>query len=394
MPVEPSTTPVRDVFLTFLKLGLTAFGGPVAHLGYFQAVFVEQKRWLTPQAYAELVALCQFIPGPASSQVGFAIGLQRAGISGAIAAWAAFTLPSALLMLFLGISLVALELTAYQGLLQGLKVTAVAVVCWALWSMARSLTPDYRRRLIALLAAAVALLLPGVFGQLGALLLGALLSLVLINPVTQTQDDGQGLQINLSSRLAGLSAALFIAGLVLLPSLALLSQTPLLTLSDAMYRAGSLVFGGGHVVLPLLHAETVNQGLINADDFLAGYGAAQAMPGPLFSFSAFIGAQSGVLAAAIALVSIFLPGCLLLIAVLPVWQTLRHQRRLRQTLSGVNAAVVGLLAAALYDPVITAGIHQWQDALLALVLLGLLATGRIPVWLLVPLGGLAGYALL
>ncbi|MFN3881681.1 MAG: chromate efflux transporter [Nitrincola lacisaponensis] len=393
MPVEPSTTPVRDVFLTFLKLGLTAFGGPVAHLGYFQAVFVEQKRWLTPQAYAELVALCQFIPGPASSQVGFAIGLQRAGISGAIAAWTAFTLPSALLMLFLGISLVALDLTAYQGLLQGLKVTAVAVVCWALWSMARSLTPDYRRRLIALLAAAVALLLPGVWGQLGALLLGALLSLVLINPVTQTQ-DGPGLQINISSRLAGISATLFIAGLVLLPALALLSQTPLLTLSDAMYRAGSLVFGGGHVVLPLLHAETVNQGLINADDFLAGYGAAQAMPGPLFSFSAFIGAQSGILAAAIALVSIFLPGCLLLIAVLPVWQTLRHQRRLRQTLSGVNAAVVGLLAAALYDPVITAGIHQWQDALLAVVLLGLLATGRIPVWLLVPLGGLAGYALL
>lgn len=393
MPVEPSTTPVRDVFLTFLKLGLTAFGGPVAHLGYFQAVFVEQKRWLTPQAYAELVALCQFIPGPASSQVGFAIGLQRAGISGAIAAWTAFTLPSALLMLFLGISLVALDLTAYQGLLQGLKVTAVAVVCWALWSMARSLTPDYRRRLIALLAAAVALLLPGVWGQLGALLLGALLSLVLINPVTQTQ-DGPGLQINISSRLAGISATLFIAGLVLLPALARLSQTPLLTLSDAMYRAGSLVFGGGHVVLPLLHAETVNQGLINADDFLAGYGAAQAMPGPLFSFSAFIGAQSGILAAAIALVSIFLPGCLLLIAVLPVWQTLRHQRRLRQTLSGVNAAVVGLLAAALYDPVITAGIHQWQDALLAVVLLGLLATGRIPVWLLVPLGGLAGYALL
>lgn len=393
MPVEPSTTPVRDVFLTFLKLGLTAFGGPVAHLGYFQAVFVEQKRWLTPQAYAELVALCQFIPGPASSQVGFAIGLQRAGISGAIAAWTAFTLPSALLMLFLGISLVALDLTAYQGLLQGLKVTAVAVVCWALWSMARSLTPDYRRRLIALLAAAVALLLPGVWGQLGALLLGALLSLVLINPVTQTQ-DGPGLQINISSRLAGISATLFIAGLVLLPALALLSQTPLLTLSDAMYRAGSLVFGGGHVVLPLLHAETVNQGLINADDFLAGYGAAQAMPGPLFSFSAFIGAQSGILAAAIVLVSIFLPGCLLLIAVLPVWQTLRHQRRLRQTLSGVNAAVVGLLAAALYDPVIIAGIHQWQDALLAVVLLGLLATGRIPVWLLVPLGGLAGYALL
>lgn len=392
-PPEPDKR-FMEVFIAFLQLGFTSFGGPVAHLGYFQTVFVQQKRWLSAEAYAELVALCQFIPGPASSQVGFGIGLQRAGIAGAIAAWVGFTLPSALLMLLLGVTLVNLDLSAYQGLLQGLKITAVAVVCWALWSMAKSLTPDYRRRSIALVAAGIALLLPGIFGQLGGLLLGALLAPWLVKTTSLTSDQA-GLQVPISTRLALTAAVLFSATLLLLPLLAIYTQNSLVLISDAMYRAGALVFGGGHVVLPLLHAETVSTGLISADDFLAGYGVAQAMPGPLFSFAAFIGAHSGgALMALVALTAIFLPGCLLLIAILPVWQKLRRHHWLRQVLGGINAAVVGLLAAALYDPVITAGIRQWQDALLALVLLGLLATGRVPVWLLVPLGALAGYSLL
>lgn len=383
-----------EVFIIFLQLGFTSFGGPVAHLGFFQTVFVQQKRWISAEAYAELVALCQFIPGPASSQVGFGIGLQRAGIAGAIAAWVGFTLPSALLMLLLGITLVNLNLSAYQGLIQGLKITAVAVVCWALWSMAKSLTPDYRRRCIALLAAGVALILPGIFGQLGALLLGALLAPWLIK-TTSLSSDQAGLQVPISARLAIMAAVLFSCGLLLLPLLAVYTQNSSVLISDAMYRAGALVFGGGHVVLPLLHAETVSTGLISADDFLTGYGVAQAMPGPLFSFAAFIGAHSGgVPMALVAIVAIFLPGCLLLIALLPVWQKLRRHHWLRQILGGISAAVVGLLAAALYDPVITSGIRQWQHALLALVLLGLLATGRVPVWLLVPLGALAGYGLL
>ncbi len=392
-PPEPSNN-VFEVFINFLQLGLTSFGGPVAHLGFFQTVFVQQKRWISAEAYAELVALCQFIPGPASSQVGFGIGLQRAGIAGALAAWVGFTLPSAVLMLLLGVTLVNLELSAYLGLIQGLKLTAVAVVCWALWNMARSLTPDYRRRGIALLAAAVALILPGIFGQLGALLLGALLAPWLVKTPPLAHDQS-GLQVPISTRVAITAAVLFSGGLLLLPLLTVNTQSSSLLIGDAMYRAGALVFGGGHVVLPLLHAETVNTGLISADDFLTGYGLAQAMPGPLFSFAAFIGALSGgALMAILALVAIFLPGCLLLIALLPVWQKLRRHHWLRRVLGGINAAVVGLLAAALYDPVITAAIHQWQDILLALVLLGLLATGRIPVWLLVPLGALAGYSLL
>lgn len=388
------STHLREVFLTFLKLGFTAFGGPIAHLGYFQAVFVEQKHWLTPAAYAELVALCQFIPGPASSQVGFAIGFQRAGINGAIAAWLAFTLPSALIMLSIGISLISIDLTAYQGLLKGLKITAVAVVAWALWTMARQLTPDNPRRLIAVIAALVALLFPGVFGQLGGIFLGVLLSTWLVKTVSTDRSD-KGLEIHVPKRIAKLSTLLFCTGLIILPWVAMTSHSHSMALVDAMYRAGALVFGGGHVVLPLLHAETVNTGLINADDFLAGYGVAQAMPGPLFSFSAFIGAQSGgILMALIALISIFLPGCFLLLAVLPLWQGVKHQVRLRQALMGINAAVVGLLAAALYNPVMTTGIHHWQDALLALILLGLLATARISVLIVVMLGAIAGYAFL
>lgn len=393
-PQANTEASIKEVFITFLKLGLTAFGGPVAHLGFFQTTFVEQKRWLSSSAYAELVALCQFIPGPASSQVGFAIGLHRAGLAGAIAAWIGFTLPSALLMLLLGVSLFHLDLSSYQGLLQGLKITAVAVVAWALWSMAKNLTPDLPRRGIALLGASVALFIPGVLGQLGALFCGALLALIILTP-KQSNTQVEGLNIHLSKSTAWTAGLLFLAGLILLPVIAFTSGHSLWLLSDSMYRAGSLVFGGGHVVLPLLHAETVNQQLISADNFLAGYGAAQAMPGPLFSFSAFIGAQaSGSLGALIALVSIFLPGCLLLLAILPIWQAVRTNARLQQLLLGVNAAVVGLLAAALYNPVITAGIRDWKDALLACVLLGLLASGRVPVLLLVPMGAIAGWLFL
>ena len=388
------------VFLIFLRLGLTSFGGPVAHLGYFREEFVARRRWLTEDAYADLVALCQFLPGPASSQVGLALGLRQAGWGGALAAWLGFTLPSALVMALLGLGLVAGQGLVPAGVLHGLKVAAVAVVAQAVWGMARSLCRGPARLLLMVLACALALLWPGVVGQVGAMLVAALAGLGLWGragamPAPPSQG---GLAAGVRPRTGALLLAAFAALLVLLPLAARAWPQGWLVLADAFYRAGALVFGGGHVVLPLLQAEVVATGWVAADDFLAGYGLAQAVPGPLFTFAAFLGAAAGHgaggwLGAAVCLVAIFVPAFLLVAGALPFWERLRHNARARAALAGVNAAVVGLLLAALYHPVWTSAIHAPADLALALAAFAALVWARVPPWLVVPLCGAAGWLL-
>ncbi|ABM42211.1 chromate transporter, chromate ion transporter (CHR) family [Acidovorax sp. JS42] len=390
----------RRVFLIFLRLGLTSFGGPVAHLGYFREEFVARRRWLTEDAFADLVALCQFLPGPASSQVGLALGLRQAGWGGALAAWLGFTLPSALVMALLGLGLVAGQGLVPAGVLHGLKVAAVAVVAQAVWGMARSLCRGPTRLLLMALACALALLWPGVVGQVGAMLVAALAGLALWGragamPAPPSQG---GLAAGVRPRTGALLLAAFAALLVLLPLAARAWPQGWLVLADAFYRAGALVFGGGHVVLPLLQAEVVATGWVAADDFLAGYGLAQAVPGPLFTFAAFLGAAAGHgaggwLGAAVCLVAIFVPAFLLVAGALPFWERLRHNARARAALAGVNAAVVGLLLAALYHPVWTSAIHAPADLALALAAFAALVWARVPPWLVVPLCGAAGWLL-
>ncbi|MGC9446968.1 chromate efflux transporter [Cereibacter johrii] len=378
-----------EVFVAFLRLGLTSFGGPVAHLGYFRAELVERRRWMDDRAYADLVALCQFLPGPASSQVGFAMGLHRAGPGGALAAWAGFTLPSALLMAGFGLAASQIAHPAALGALAGLKVVAVAIVAQAVWGMAASLCPDRERASLAAAAAALAVLVPGASGQIGAILLGALAGLWIARDAAPAATEVAPGGPPLLSRRAGIACLAACAALLaLLPLLAGLS--PILALADGMARAGALVFGGGHVVLPLLEAETVRPGLVTPDAFLAGYGAAQAMPGPLFTFAAHLGAvAAGPVGAAVALVAIFAPGLLLLCGALPFWDRLRRMPRAQRAMRGANAAVVGLLGAALWDPVFTAGVTgplPFAMALAGFVLLTLWRTP--PLWIVLAGAGL------
>lgn len=384
-----------QVFLVFLRLGLTSFGGPIAHLGYFRDEFVTRRQWMTERAYADLVALCQFLPGPASSQVGFAIGMMRAGWAGALAAFLGFTLPSAVLLTGLALSGLGLGAeTAASGVIHGLKIVAVAIVAQAVWGMARSLCPDRTRAGIALGALVMLVVLPGSAGMMAAIAAGALAGLALCRP----QDGAvpSALAVGIRRRTA-LSALAILAGLlVLLPLLAPAGQG--LALADRFFRAGSLVFGGGHVVLPLLEAETVASGWVGPDAFLAGYGLAQAVPGPLFTFAAWLGAlmevpPNGVAGAVIALVALFLPGFLILTAALPFWDRLRRQPRAQAAMQGTNAAVVGILGLALYDPVFVSAIGDRVD--FALALAGFLALTRwnAPSWAVVLLAAGAGAAI-
>ncbi len=384
---------VGRIFLTFLKLGLTSFGGPVAHLGYFRQEFVIRRRCLQEASYADLVALCQFLPGPASSQVGIGIGLSQAGLRGGLAAWVGFTLPSALALMLFAYAVTALQASVVEiGWLHGLKVVAVAVVAQAIWGMARALCPDWPRRTVALLAALLALAWPGVPGQLAAIGGGALLGLCCLRSAGPTSHEGP--LFTLSRKCALISLSLFFVLLLVLPLLAR-QGSPALVLVDSFYRSGALVFGGGHVVLPLLQAEVVNSGWISKDLFLAGYGAAQAVPGPLFTFSAYLGTAlqggaNGWFGGLLCLLAIFLPSFLLLVGVLPFWQALRKNRRVRAALVGVNAAVVGLLLAAFYDPVWSSGILSPGDFLLALVAFALLTLSKLPVWMVVGTSALGG----
>ena len=386
-----STGPVRagsagEVFRAFLGLGLTSFGGPVAHLGYFRDELVLRRRWLGEQAYADLVALCQFLPGPASSQLGIAIGLSRAGLPGALAAWLGFTLPSAVAMILFAYGVGAFADPSDAGWLRGLKIVAVAVVAQAVWGMARSLCPDRERATLAVVAAAIVLFWPTALGQIGAILLGGLTGALFMRGAGA--DGGTHLAVPISRRGAVLALALFVALLLGLPILAAASESMALRLLDSFYRAGSLVFGGGHVVLPLLQAEVVEPGWVTRDAFVAGYGAAQAVPGPLFTFAGYLGAvlmvePDGVAGGLLCLLAIFLPSFLLVIGALPFWDALRRKPQAQAALRGVNAAVVGLLLAALYDPVWTSGIRAPADFALAAAAFLLLALWKLPPWLVV-----------
>ncbi|MFC3706148.1 chromate efflux transporter [Devosia honganensis] len=383
-----------EVFFAFLKLGVTSFGGPIAHLGYFRDELVIRRRWTDEAGYADLVALCQFLPGPASSQVGFALGLLRAGPLGALAAWVGFTLPSALLLALFAFTAAALEGPVAQGVLHGLKLVAVAVVAQAVFGMAKSLTPDRERAGIAVLAVGLTVLLGGALGQVGAIALGALAGLWLCRG-GETPTARQAFPV---SRRAGIVALVVFAALMLgLPLLGGAGQG--LALFDGFYRAGALVFGGGHVVLPLLEAETVARGWLTQDAFLAGYGAAQAVPGPLFTFAAYLGAAmapvpNGVTGAIIALIAIFLPGMLLLVGALPFWNGLRRWPAAQAAMRGANAAVVGLLGAALYDPVFVGAVQSPRDFVLALAGFVALIAWKSPPWVVVAAlaaaGGLIG----
>lgn len=381
------------VFLIFLRLGLASFGGPVAHLGYFRDEFVVRRHWLSERSYADLVALCQFLPGPASSQVGMALGLSRAGYAGALAAWLGFTLPSAIALILFALGIASYGDAMPAGVLHGLKVVAVAVVAQAVWGMARTLCPDVPRLSIMVAATCCVLLVPSAWGQVGVIIAAALIGLVAFRPQPGTAHEP--LPISIRRRTGLLWLALFCALLLGLPLLASLFPSPLLAMVDAFYRAGSLVFGGGHVVLPLLQAEVVPTGWVDGDAFLAGYGAAQAVPGPLFTFAAFLGASmnqapGGWLGGLVALLAIFLPSFLLVLGALPFWEQLRRNRRTQAALMGVNAAVVGLLLAALYQPVWTSAIHRPEDFGLALVALTALLFWKLPPWLVVLGSGVLG----
>ncbi|PCM93989.1 chromate transporter, partial [Pseudomonas aeruginosa] len=333
------------VFLAFLKLGCSAFGGPIAHLGYFRDEFVRRRGWLSESSYADLVALCQFLPGPASSQVGMALGLARAGYPGALAAWLGFTLPSALLLVLFALGLGRWGALLPEGVLHGLKIAAVAVVAQAVWGMGRSLCPDRPRLTLMALSCASVLAWPTAWTQVAVIAGAGLAGRALLK--TEAVEGHERLPIAIGYRGALLFLTLFAVLLVCLPLAARLWPEQWLRLLDAFYRAGSLVFGGGHVVLPLLQAEVVPKGWVDGDTFLAGYAAAQAVPGPLFTFAAFLGAASGPApngwsGALLCLLAIFLPSFLLVAGALPFWKSLRHERRVRATLAGVNAAVVGL----------------------------------------------------
>jgi chromate transporter len=386
-------TPGRalEVFQAFLKLGLTSFGGPIAHLGYFRAEFVERRHWLDERGYADLVALCQFLPGPASSQVGMAIGLSRAGYRGALVAWTAFTLPSSVVLVLFAYGVEAFGESLGSGWLHGLKIAAVAVVALAVLGMARSLAPDRERATLAVAAAVITLAFPSAWGQVSAIALGGLAGVWLLKGGAPT--DHVSLPLVVTRGTAITAILVFFALLIGLPFLAAATDSQTIDLFDAFYRSCSLVFGGGHVVLPLLQAEVVPPGWISNDAFLAGYGAAQAVPGPLFTFAAYLGAAmelrpNGWSGAVLCLIAVFLPSFLLVIGVLPFWEALRRRPVAQSALKGVNAAVVGLLLAALYHPVWTAGILSAADFALATVAFLLLFMWQVPPWLVVVLSAL------
>ena len=394
-PTSASIT-LFDLFSTFLKLGCTSFGGPIAHLGYFRQEFVERRRWLDDQAYADLVALCNFLPGPASSQVGIALGVSQRGLPGGIAAWLGFTLPSAIALMAFAYAYHAFGISADAGWLHGLKIVAVAVIAQALWGMGRTLCPDRLRASLAIAATLIVFAWASAWGQILAIVIGGLVGWRYLEPVTLHRPENARFPVSRGQALV--AWLLFFGLLIALPLAARIADSHALDVFDSFYRTGSLVFGGGHVVLPLLHQEVVAPAWVSDDLFLAGYGAAQAVPGPLFTFAAYLGSvmspePNGVTGGLLALVAIFLPSFLLVVGALPYWEALRQKQRVQSALRGVSAAVVGLLLAALYDPVWTSTIHGARDFALALVAFGLLMFWRVSPFYVV-LASAAGGALL
>jgi chromate transporter len=383
-----------EVFRVFLKLGLTSFGGPIAHLGYYRDELVVRRQWLDETTYADLVALCQFLPGPASSQVGFSLGVLRGnGLLGGVAAWFAFTTPSALILFAFAMGAAAFTGPAAEGFLHGLKLVAVAVVAQAIWGMARTLAPDRARAGIALAAVAMVVLVAGSFGQIAAIALGAGAGLWLCRGEVAPLSGHLNFPV---TRRGGVIALVFFATLLLIPPVVVTAtSSQALALFDAFYRSGALVFGGGHVVLPLLQAQVVTPGWVSNEAFLAGYGLAQAVPGPLFTFAAYLGAvmgpaPNGLVGAAIALIAIFLPGILLVYGMLPFWDAMRTRPAAQAAMRGTNAAVVGILSAALYNPVWTSAVLTPRDFAIALTGFLLLTVWKLPSWVVVVLLASAG----
>jgi chromate transporter len=383
-----------EVFRVFLKLGVTSFGGPIAHLGYFRDELVVRRQWLDESAYADLVALCQFLPGPASSQVGFSLGVLRGnGLLGGLAAWFAFTMPSAVILFAFAMSAAAFTGPVAEGFLHGLKLVAVAVVAQAIWGMSRNLTPDRVRAGIALAAIAIVVLFAGSFGQIAAIALGACAGLWLCRG--EAAPVSGHLNFPVTRRAASIALVLFAALLLIPPVLVSVGHSQGLALFDAFYRSGALVFGGGHVVLPLLQAQVVTPGWVSNEAFLAGYGLAQAVPGPLFTFAAYLGAvmgpsPNGLAGATIALVALLLPGMLLVYGMLPFWDVMRTRPAAQAAMRGTNAAVVGILGAALYNPVWTSAVLTPRDFALALGGFLLLTVWKLPPWIVVALLAAAG----
>lgn len=385
-----------EVLRVSTRLGLTSFGGPIAHLGYFHEEYVQRRKWIDEQNYADLVALCQFLPGPASSQVSIAIGIARARLLGGLAAWIGFTLPSALALVVFAFGIGAFASTADAGWLHGLKVVAVAVVAQAVWGMARSLCPDRERATIAIVASIVTLTWPNAVGQLSSIAVAGLVGLFAFRDTSSTSLSHMRFPIGKK-----LGVAAWIVLFILLVGLPLVRQvvsSHALEVFDSFFRVGSLVFGGGHVVLPLLQTAVVGPGWVTDEQFVAGYGAAQAVPGPLFTFSAYLGAvmatePNGWMGASLALVAIFLPSFLLLTGALPFWDLLRSMPAFQSALKGINAAVVGLLLTALYNPVWASAIHSPADFGLGLIAFGLLMFWKCPPWLVVMLTAVGGEAL-
>jgi len=396
MPEESTTHSPLEVLGVFLKLGLTSFGGPVAHIGYFREEFVVRRRWLDDATFSDLVALCQFLPGPASSQVGFSIGLIRAGYLGALAAWTGFTLPSAIALLLFAYGANALGGPVGLGLLHGLKLVAVAIVAQAIWGMARTLCPDRQRASIAGIATLIVLFSASSGSQIAAILFGAGAGLWLCRTPAPAPTGAVVVPVSRNAGIASLM--IFVLLLIGLPLLRGLGGSQGVALFDAFYRSGALVFGGGHVVLPLLRGAFVAPGWVSDDTFLAGYGAAQAIPGPLFTFAAYLGAVAlpsphGAAGAALGLIGIFLPGMLILIGTLPFWATFRARAGARAAMFGINASVVGILGGAFYNPVWTNSVRTTGDFGVALAGFILLIVWRAPPLLVVVIGALAGVAL-
>jgi chromate transporter len=378
-----------EILIVSTRLGLTSFGGPVAHLGYFHEEYVRRKKWMDEQSYADLVALCQFLPGPASSQVGIGIGAVRGGIAGGVLAFIGFTLPSVLALVLFAILLQGYEVVD-GGAIHGLKIVAVAVVAHAILGMAQKLTPDIQRKSLALMSLILTLIWQTAFTQVGVIVIAGAIG-YFIYKQSDTK-SGTSIHVPISRSFAFSCLALFFGLLLLLPIFVNITSFEWLAMFDSFYRAGSLVFGGGHVVLPLLEREFVPAGLIDKETFLAGYGAAQAVPGPLFTFAAYLGAvMDGWKGALLATIAIFLPAFLLIFGTLPFWNSLRNNPKITGALKGVNAAVVGILIAAFYQPIWTSSIFAPIDFALAALLFSMLVFWKTPPWIVVITGAISGY---
>ncbi|PPA70719.1 chromate transporter [Jeotgalibacillus proteolyticus] len=388
MKPEITFQSLLQILIISTRLGLTSFGGPIAHLGYFHDEYVRRRKWIDEKTYADLVALCQFLPGPASSQVGIGIGVLRAGTLGGIISFIGFTLPSVLALIIFALVVQSFDV-ANAGWLQGLKIVAVAVVAHAIIGMAKNLTPDLQRKAIALIALTITLLWQSTFSQVGVILLAGLAGFILFKQ--QPGDDKQSFVFPISKRFGAICLTLFFAFLILLPIARDITQANWIAMFDSFYRSGSLVFGGGHVVLPLLEREFVPTGWVSEEAFLAGYGAAQAVPGPLFTFAAYLGAvingwQGGLLAS----LAIFLPAFLLILGALPFWNQLRQNATIKGALMGVNAAVVGILISAFYFPIWTSSIMAPVDFAFAAILFSMLVYWKLPPWVIVLTGAIGG----